>query len=276
MSKQILILSVSAGAGHVRAAQAVEAAASRDAQLSSHSRRPADTGTRRISASSTASSTSSWSRSCRSSGPISTRSRIVRAATPWSASSSGRRRSSTRASSTPRSSGSRRTPSCARTSCRRSCCRGRKPRQGQEAPAALGPGDRLRRACALGASARGPLLRRQRGSGIPAGGPRRAAREDLGHRHPRDAAVHRAARARRVRARAGRFARQVHRAHDGRRRRCGRSRRSRCAVAAAARRSAVDRAGGPQRRSAEAAAETGEARIPASCFRWASPPPSSA
>ena len=75
--------------------------------------------------------------------------------------------------------------------------------QGQAPATVVGAGHGLRRARVVGAPARGPLLRGERGGRVPARRSRRAAREDFRHRDSRDAAVQRAARARRVRAELG-------------------------------------------------------------------------
>ena len=124
----------------------------------------------------------------------------------------------------------------ARISCRPSCCRGTGRQGGATTPAVVGAGHRLRRARALGASARRSILRRERRSRVPARRSRRAARKDLGHRHSGDAAVQRAARSRHLRARARHRARQVHGAHDGGRRGRRRPRRARGTIAASCRR----------------------------------------
>jgi processive 1,2-diacylglycerol beta-glucosyltransferase len=75
MPRHILVLSVSAGAGHVRAPQAVCAAARGAHPAVRATHLDLLTLVSRTSASCTASSTSSWWRNCRSSGPSCTRRR---------------------------------------------------------------------------------------------------------------------------------------------------------------------------------------------------------
>ena len=174
---------------------------------------------RRISGSSTASSTSSWWRSCRSSGRI----LYSKSDRPSRDSLVGKLKRAAEKLNTrklnaeierlapdvilcthflPAELLSRHAPSA--------------EEQGQAPAAVVGAGHGLRRARAVGAPARGPLLRGERGGRVPARRSRRAARKDFRHRDSGDAAVQRAARARRVRAGARPRARKVHRVDDGR------------------------------------------------------------